>query len=124
MRQRDTDDECGTWGGAVCKAKGKEGCKIREARLGVSADNAGADANTIANTNASTPPKPNRAVATHLLLPAVHGLLVLLLVLEQQHINDLEVGDGAVPLKVLADLEADPGGGDVEGVESDDLGGL
>jgi hypothetical protein len=91
--------------------------------------------NTNTNTNTNTDnkarlhPSSNRSLRrrrrqTHLLLPAIHGLLELLLVLEQQHINDLEVVDGAVPLKVLADLEADPGGGDVEGVEGDDLGGL
>ena len=61
---------------------------------------------------------------TDLLFPAVHGLLELLLVLVEQHIDDAQVGDIAVLLKVLSDLETNHRGGDVERVEGDNLGGL
>ena len=68
------------------------------------------------------PSSPTR-VSTYLLLPAVHGLLVLLLVLVEEDVDDVKVVNLAVALKVLANLEADSRGGDVEGVERADFGG-
>ena len=73
---------------------------------------------------APDPRRVNPAHTTHLLLPHVHRLLELLLVLVQQHVDDVQVLHVPVSLKVVSDLQADHRGRDVERVQRDDLGSL
>ena len=66
----------------------------------------------------------SRTLNTHLGFPTVHRLLVLLLRLEDQHVDHVHVGDPPVSLKVGPLLFTDHRGGDVERIERDDLGCL
>ena len=58
------------------------------------------------------------------LLPAVHGLLVLLPSLKQEAIDYAYVIDVTVSLELLADTLSDEHGCDIEAIEGDDLGCL
>lgn len=57
-----------------------------------------------------------RAQHVGLLLPEVHRLLVLQPALVEQNVDEVGVGQVAVPLEALADDSTHCGRGDVEGV--------
>jgi hypothetical protein len=63
-------------------------------------------------------PSPTK---THLLLPTIHRLLILLMRLEEQQINHIQILDMSVLFKVCSFFGADHGGGDVECVEGADF---
>lgn len=69
----------------------------------------------------SPPTSPGQPLRTHLLLPTVHRLLIILVRLEQQQVNHVQVLDMSVLFKVCSFLHSDHGGGDVECVEGADL---
>lgn len=70
------------------------------------------------------PSPPVRYRDTHLGLPTIHRLLVLLPRLEDQHVDHVDVRDPPVSLKVGSFLFTDHARRDVECVKGDNLGSL